>query len=193
MKLIVGLGNPGNEYHKTRHNAGFMAIDELVKHYGFDKNYQDFQSDIFISRVNNEKIIFVKPLTYMNLSGQSVLQLVEYYKIPLEDILIIHDEKDFPVFKIQLKQGGSAGGHNGLKSVIQYLQSNDFKRLRIGIDKPRNPQNLTNYVLKPLSNQDQIIFQANLNKIKPFLKDWTAKKSFDFIMSRYNSLFNQKP
>jgi PTH1 family peptidyl-tRNA hydrolase len=133
MKLIVGLGNPGKEYEKTRHNAGFIAIDLLLEKYGYQKAKEEFESEIFFSEVKGEKVYFVKPQTYMNNSGIAIRQIMDYYKIPLEDFIVIYDEKDFPVGKQQFKFQGSSAGHNGVKSIMQHLKTESFKRIRIGI------------------------------------------------------------
>lgn len=186
MKLIIGLGNPGVQYQKTRHNAGFLVVDTLINHYGYNKHQQAFQADIFITKINNEAVIFAKPLTFMNLSGQTVRQLVDYYKVPMEDILIIHDEKDFPSLRFQFKLNGSAGGHNGLKNIIQFLKTDNFKRLRIGIDKPNMNQDLADYVLSSFSNEEQLNLHQNLKTIIPFLNDWTRHQDFNKIMNAYN-------
>ena len=133
MKLIVGLGNPGEEYQNTRHNAGFMAINNYIDESNFKKkdNYM-----IAEKVINGEKILFVKPLTYMNDSGQAVRKVVDYYKISLDDILIIYDDMDFNVGTIKIKASGSSGGHKGIKSIIRCLGTENFKRVRIGISKP---------------------------------------------------------
>ena len=123
MKLIVGLGNPGEEYQNTRHNAGFMAIDNYIDGSNFKKkdNYM-----IVEKVINGEKVLFVKPLTYMNDSGQAVRKVMDYYKINLEDILIIYDDMDFNVGTIKIKASGSSGGHNGIKSIIKCFESNNI-------------------------------------------------------------------
>ncbi|MDF4741157.1 aminoacyl-tRNA hydrolase, partial [Vibrio parahaemolyticus] len=115
MKLIVGLGNPGREYELTRHNIGFMAIDELAKRWNISLNEQKFKGVFGAGFVNGEKVILLKPLTYMNLSGESIRPLMDYYKIDVEDFVVLYDDLDIPVGKLRLRMKGSAGGHNGVK------------------------------------------------------------------------------
>ena len=130
MKLIVGLGNPGKDYKDTRHNVGFIVLDNYLK---IDDWKEKFNALYHENRINGEKVIFVKPLTYMNLSGDAVVQFVNYYDIELDDILIIHDDLDLNFGTYKLKKNSSAGGHNGIKSIINRLGSEDFARLKVGI------------------------------------------------------------
>ena len=124
MKLIVGLGNPGKEYENTRHNIGFMVIDNYLKNEKFKTKF----NGMYLKKViNNEEVIFLKPLSYMNLSGEVVKKYVNYFKINLSDLLIISDDLDMPCFKIKLKYKGSSGGHNGLKNIIQNINTEEFK------------------------------------------------------------------
>ena len=135
MKLIVGLGNPGKEYENTRHNIGFMVIDNYLKNEKFKTKF----NGMYLKKViNNEEVIFLKPLSYMNLSGEVVKKYVNYFKINLSDLLIISDDLDMPCFKIKLKYKGSSGGHNGLKNIIQNINTEEFKRLKIGISNNLN-------------------------------------------------------
>src|SRR3989344_5979346 len=150
MKLIVGLGNPGEKYAKTWHNIGFAAIDHLADGFKFSdfKDTKKFQAEIATGQIGDKKIILAKPLTYMNESGQAVGLLVNYYKLSREDIIIIHDDIDLPVGRIKLVKNSSAGGHNGIKSIIQHLKTQDFIRIRIGIATPKkNKMDSADYVL----------------------------------------------
>ncbi|MFH1173111.1 MAG: aminoacyl-tRNA hydrolase [bacterium] len=136
MKLIVGLGNPDKKYFKTRHNAGFLVLDLLQKElpaFSAWTENQKFQSLIATGRINNEKIILAKPLTYMNNSGQAVRVLVDYYQIKPEDIYLVHDDIDISLGQLKIKKTGSAAGHKGIQSVIDQLKTSDFTRLRVGI------------------------------------------------------------
>lgn len=146
MKLIVGLGNIGKEYDETRHNAGFMTIDHFAEKHGFEFNKQKFDALIADGGVNGEKVILAKPTTYMNESGRSVRQIVDFYKLDPEDVLVVHDDMDLPTGRLRLRQKGSAGGHNGIKSIIAHLGTEKFKRLRIGIDHPEK-QKVVDWVL----------------------------------------------
>lgn len=189
MKLIVGLGNPGREYEKTRHNAGFIAIDLLLEKYGFTQKKTEQQAITYLSKINGEKVLFAKPQTYMNNSGISVAGLVHYYKVDIEDLIVIYDEKDFPVGKCQFKFKGSAAGHNGVKSLIQYLKTDEIKRLRIGIDRPSDPSKMIDWVLSAFSKSDYSKVIIALDSILGFANDWTEGQGFNKIMSKYNILF----
>jgi PTH1 family peptidyl-tRNA hydrolase len=157
MKLIVGLGNPGQEYKNTRHNVGFMVIDKLADNFKLNKKFT-----AAITRKNN--IIYAKPLTFMNESGSAVKKIAQYYKIKPQDILIIHDDKDLPLGKIRIKKDGSAGGHNGIKSIIAHLGSENFNRLRIGINNPNiKIKNTADYVLNNFSSSDNKKIKAILS------------------------------
>lgn len=138
MKLIVGLGNPGSQYERTRHNVGFRVVDSLASKWGLKWSEQRARAILASGNVNTEKVILVKPLTFMNLSGDAVGELAHWYKVAPEDILIIYDELDLPVGQLRLKARGSSAGHNGMKSIIARLHTSDFPRLRIGIGHPRN-------------------------------------------------------
>ena len=132
MKLVVGLGNPGREYKNTRHNIGFMVLDYYLGKVAWKNK---MESNFYSTTINNEEVIFIKPLTYMNLSGMAVSKVVKFYKIKMEDILIIQDDLDLKIGTYKIKKNSSSGGHNGIKSIISELNSEEFGRLKIGIDK----------------------------------------------------------
>jgi PTH1 family peptidyl-tRNA hydrolase len=138
MKLVIGLGNPGPQYEHTRHNVGFRVVDKLAKKLGWRWNEQRSRAMLASGMLGNEKVVLAKPLTYMNLSGQSVGELVRWYKISPEDILVVYDELDLPLGTIRLRPKGSAGGHNGIESIIAHLHTSEFPRLRVGIGRPTN-------------------------------------------------------
>ncbi|HSV28271.1 MAG TPA: aminoacyl-tRNA hydrolase, partial [Candidatus Omnitrophota bacterium] len=121
MLLVVGLGNPGTEYARNRHNIGFMAADELVRRHSFGPWRAKFQGEVAEGMIGGEKVLALKPMTYMNLSGQSVAQAARFLKIPVDDVIVLHDELDLPPGRLRVKRGGGAGGHNGLKSIDQHL------------------------------------------------------------------------
>jgi PTH1 family peptidyl-tRNA hydrolase len=154
MYLIVGLGNPGKKYEQTRHNIGFMAVDAILNSYGSDdKPKKKFNSVIHELQLENKKVIIAKPETYMNNSGDAIIQIVNYFKIKTENILILHDELDLPFGSIRLKVGGGIAGHNGLKSILSHLD-NTFLRLRLGIDHPGDRRLVSNYVLGNFNNSE---------------------------------------
>jgi len=137
--LIVGLGNPGEKYDRTRHNLGFMSVDALVKEHGssFKEGFKGLYTEIFI---DGAKHFVLKPQTYMNLSGESVQPFCAFYKIPVQDIVVVHDDLDMEFGKIKIRKGGSSGGHNGIKSIVQHMGSEDFIRVKIGIGKDRKKE-----------------------------------------------------
>jgi len=161
MKIIIGLGNPGKEYAKTRHNVGFGVIDKVHDALEFDDYIEKSKFKALISEgdYNNEKVILVKPLTFMNLSGKTAHKLVKFYKISLEDLWVIYDDLDFEVGKFKIKEKGSAGSHNGMESIISMLGNKDFPRFRIGIDSRSSVQKVQgsgrNYVLGKFSEKDE--------------------------------------
>jgi len=158
VKLIVGLGNPGQKYVRTRHNIGFMVIDYLSEKLGIKVDKIKFKSLIGEGFVGTEKIVLVKPQTYMNLSGEAVLDLIQWYKAEPCDLLVIYDDMDLPLGKLRLRLKGSAGGHNGMKSIIYLIQSDSFPRLRIGIGRPKNDNVVSiNHVLGRFGEEDDLI------------------------------------
>ena len=180
MKLIVGLGNPGKEYEKTRHNVGFMAIDHYLGNESFQSKYNGMYCEKII---NNEKIIFLKPLTYMNDSGVAVRYFSDYFNIDINDILIIYDDMDFDVGKYKIKSSGSSAGHNGIKSIIKHLGTENFKRIRIGISK--NNVNTIDYVLGRFSKDDLFTLNNVFNIVDNIIEDFNIY-DFDKLMNKYN-------
>ncbi|WP_090844625.1 aminoacyl-tRNA hydrolase [Alkalicoccus daliensis] len=179
MKLVVGLGNPGKKYERTRHNIGFEAIDRLQQKWNLDLAEQKFKGVYGVERNGTEKIFVLKPLTYMNLSGESVAQLMKYYQIANEDLLVIYDDLDLAPGKIRLRQKGGHGGHNGIRSIIQHTGSDTFNRIRIGIGRPAPGTAVPDYVLgkfapADLEKAEQAAEQAaeavDAWKTEPFLK-----------------------
>jgi PTH1 family peptidyl-tRNA hydrolase len=180
MKLIVGLGNPGKEYLLTRHNAGFLFLDTLVDSYNIPDYKAKFQGAFTEGAIHGHHLFFLKPLTYMNLSGGSVATLCRFYKIPAEEVLVIHDDVDVALGKIKLKQGGGTAGHNGLKSLTSSLGSENFWRLRIGIDRKPDRMELSDYVLSNLPKSDLSTLQDLLEGIA---------RNFDLLLEGKDSLF----
>ena len=136
MKLIAGLGNPGAEYANTKHNVGFMLIDALAEHLNASAWKVDFSSSVAEARIGGEKIFLVKPLTYMNNSGEAIGPMLSYYKLSSEDLIVVHDDMDIPVGTVRIRKKGSSGGHNGIKSILSHVDSEAFARVRIGIGRP---------------------------------------------------------
>lgn len=183
MKIIVGLGNPGKEYVNTRHNIGFMFVDEVAKtnnlSFSLDKSKR---AELATGTIKGEKVVLVKPITYMNLSGEALRLVMDYYKVGAEDIIVIHDDLDLPTGKLRIRANGSSGGHNGLKSIIANIKTQEFKRIKIGIDKKGA---VIDYVLGKFSKMEldeisKVLFNAS-NIIDDYLSD-----SFINLMSKYN-------
>lgn len=154
MLLLVGLGNPGSKYANNRHNIGFMVVDEIIHRHGFGSARRKFQGDICDGRIGTEKVLILKPHTFMNESGRSVGEAAQFYKLPPEDIVIIHDEIDLEAGKFRMKTGGGTAGNNGLKSLVRHLGP-DFRRMRIGIGHPGDRGAVHAHVLKDFSRLDR--------------------------------------
>jgi len=168
MKLIVGLGNPGPTYSQNRHNIGFMVVDELIK----DFNANNISKKNFLGELYKSKdILFLKPTTYMNLSGKSVQAVASFFKIKPEDILVIHDEIDLPFGAVRIKKGGGHGGHNGLKS-IDSLITKEYNRLRLGVGKPERKEMVASYVLSDFNADEQKVLDSFVEYGASVAKAW---------------------
>ena len=168
MKIFVGLGNPGAEYAKTKHNVGFMLADKLADKLAAQKDWREkFNALVTESFFNGEKILIVKPQTFMNLSGEAVAPIANFYKICSEDLIVAHDDMDLPLGKIRLRPKGSGGGHHGIESIIQHLGEQNFPRVRIGVGRP--PQNWTvnHHVLSPFNQDDAEIISKTVAELVP--------------------------
>lgn len=152
--MIVGLGNPGNEYAKSKHNIGFMIIDELAKRWQVDRWQSDMKALVGQATVNGEKILLVKPQTFMNNSGEAVGPLLRWYKLTEDDLYIAYDDMDLPVGKLRIRVSGSAGGHNGMKSILSQVEDS-FARFRVGIGRPLPQWTVVDYVLSPFRQEEK--------------------------------------
>lgn len=184
MKLIVGLGNPGIEYKNTRHNIGFIYINMFAESLNKKIDKEKFNGLYDIFTLNNEKIILLKPLSYMNLSGEVVSEFVKFFKINTEDILVISDDLDMNLGKIKLKQNGSSGGHNGIKNIIQCLGTDNFKRLKIGISNDKK-MDTKDYVLGKFTKEELQVLEDISSEVIDILVEFTNTK-FDKIMNKHN-------
>lgn len=187
VKLIAGLGNPGSKYKETRHNIGFMAIDNIVK--DFDITFTEnkiFKAEIGSTWVNNEKVYFVKPTTFMNNSGIAVKALLTYYNIAIEDFVVIYDDLDMEVGKIRFRLKGSAGGHNGIKSIIAHLRTQEFKRIKIGIGRPKTETNVINYVLGNFDTKDKTVIIQTLDNVDKAVKFYLNGSNFEKTMQKFS-------
>lgn len=181
MKLIVGLGNPGKEYKNTRHNVGFMVLDYFPGNNSWQEKFDAMYREEII---NSEKVIFIKPLTFMNLSGNAVIKFVNFYKIDINDILIIQDDMDLPVGKYRLKYDSSCGGHNGMRSIINVLGTECVPRLKIGISKS-DVSDTKDYVLGKFSNDDFALLSKNFKIYKDIIIEF-INSDIDQVMLHFN-------
>ncbi|MET0023435.1 MAG: aminoacyl-tRNA hydrolase [Sedimenticola sp.] len=170
IRLIVGLGNPGAQYDETRHNAGFWFVDLVARrHGGMFKSETKFHGQTCRVRIDGRECWLLKPSTFMNRSGQAVSALANYFKIPIEEVLVAHDELDIPAGSIRLKKGGGHGGHNGLRDIVSAMGGKDFWRLRIGIDHPGNARQVVDYVLGRPSRDDAIEIEREIARAEELL------------------------
>ena len=161
--IVAGLGNPGLEYENTRHNAGFLTMDELAKQCGAKLDQMKFKSDCGEAMLGDVRCLLMKPTTYMNLSGDAIAAAANFYKIPPEQVLVIYDDISLPPGKLRLRRKGSAGGHNGIKSIIAQLGTEEFPRIRVGVGAKPNPQyDLADWVLSKFSEEDMTVLQPAL-------------------------------
>jgi len=183
VQLIVGLGNPGNEYEQTRHNAGFWFVDAIARRYNTSfKSEKKFHGDIARISVNGQEVWLLKPDTFMNRSGQAIQALANFYKIKLENILVAHDELDLDPGVARLKKDGGHGGHNGLRDTIEKMGGKNFLRLRIGIGHPGDKNRVSGYVLKKASNDDHIDIERAIDqalKVLPQVIDGDLAKAMN--------------
>ena len=183
MKLIVGLGNPGDEYKNTRHNVGFMVLDSWMNYHNYKFDKTKFNGEYSIIKYNNEDVIILKPLSFMNLSGTVVLSFVNYFKIDIDDILVIYDDKDIELGSVKLKKNGSCGGHNGIRNIIDNLKTDKFKRLKVGLSK--NNTDMVSFVLGKFSNVEKCKLNDVLKETNNILDDYFTL-TFDNLMNKYN-------
>ena len=184
MKLIVGLGNPGKKYEGTRHNMGFMAIDLLSDQAQIDVDKEVFHGLMGRGKIYDEDVIIFKPTTFMNLSGTAVQEVVHYFKIALEDIVVIYDDMAIPIGSIRLRKEGSSGGHKGMQNIIDCLSSDQIKRIRIGIGEPGEWDTIDYVLSKPLKDDMPLIEEAIANAVRG-VKEY-LKSDFDRAMNKYN-------
>jgi peptidyl-tRNA hydrolase, PTH1 family len=187
MKLVVGLGNPGLKYQKTRHNVGFMVIDQVLKMIGQQAKFDSkFNAEILVTNIKGEKVILAKPSTFMNLSGEAISKLMKYYDVHMEDLLIIVDDVNLETGRLRLRELGGHGGHNGLRNIIGLLHDESFKRVRIGIDQ-NNSIPLDQYVLGQFSKEQLITLQNTILLTTEIIDLFIQNVSFTDIMTKYNT------
>ncbi len=190
MHLIAGLGNPGPEFAGTRHNVGWMCVERLAQQVGAAFDRYQFRAQLARWEADGEKVLLVKPLTFMNRSGEAVGPLVKFYKVSLARLMVVYDDLDLPPGKIRIRPKGSAGGHHGMESIIQKLGSSDFPRLRVGIGRPTgpgayDPDVVARYVLSPFSADEWALIDAALDRAVKALMVW-VREGLEAAMNRFN-------
>ena len=186
MYLVAGLGNPGKQYDMTRHNIGFHTIDYIADQYGVKINKLKYKALYGECNINGEKVLLIKTQTYMNLSGESLVDFVKFFKVPIENVLVINDDISLDTGKLRIRAKGSAGGHNGLKSIIYQLQSDNFIRLKIGVGAPQHKDHeLVDYVLGRFGKDEIPILEETIKKCKMAVEE-IIKNGVESAMSRYN-------
>ena len=185
MYLIVGLGNPEEEYKNTRHNMGFDTINKLANDYNIEMNKQKFKAIYGMGTIEGEKVILLKPQTYMNLSGESIIEWVNFYKLAMDKVIIVYDDIDVEPATIKIRKKGSAGSHNGMKSVIQSLNTENFTRIRVGIGKPEYKGDMINYVIGKLPKEEYEELQKGTELAKKAIVEILAN-GVDIAMNKFN-------
>jgi peptidyl-tRNA hydrolase, PTH1 family len=185
MKIFVGLGNPGREYAGTRHNIGFEVIDEAARAFGVDVAKSKFQALYGEGLFRGEKIVLVKPMTFMNLSGQAVRALADWYKPAVEDLIILYDDMDLPPGALRLRIKGSSGGHNGIKSIIAHLGTQEFYRMRIGIGRPAPGRDVISHVMSRFGKEERPLMDQTVKRAVEAL-ECIVTEGFQKAMNRFN-------
>lgn len=183
--LIIGLGNPGREYRNTRHNAGFLAVDYLSEKFDIPITRHQFKSLYGQGRVGEHKLILAKPTTYMNLSAQAVLPMSKFYKVPLENLIILHDDVDLPLGTLRIRSEGGAGGQKGMASIIEASGSQAISRMRIGIGRPPGRMATADYVLENFTESERTVLTRVLDRVEAAVKLW-MEQDIQAAISKYN-------
>jgi PTH1 family peptidyl-tRNA hydrolase len=191
MKLVVGLGNPGRKYNGSRHNVGFEVLARLAQRYDVGRPRAKFNAEVAETTIRNQKTILLSPLTYMNLSGQSVGAVVDFYKLPLTDLLVICDDINLDLARLRFRPSGSAGGQNGLKNIIQRLGSQAFGRLRVGVGRPPPNWDAADFVLGKFSQDDQLQIESCVTRAVDAVETW-VEYGMQTAMNQFNADPNQK-
>jgi len=185
MYLIVGLGNPEEEYAKTRHNMGFEVINKLAKKYEININKNKFKGLYGTGIIEGKKVVLLKPQTYMNLSGDSIIEFINFYKLSLKDVIVIYDDIDTDVEKIKIRKKGGAGTHNGMKSVVGRLQTEEFMRIRVGIGMPKENLDLISYVIGHINEEEYNKLKIGIESASKAVAE-ILKNGVDIAMNKFN-------
>ena len=185
MKVVAGLGNPGREYVQTKHNVGFMFVDALAREQGVTSWQEKWNALVAETRIGTEKVLLVKPQTYMNDSGKAIAPLMNFYKLPAEDLTVVHDDLDLPAGLVRIRRKGSSGGHNGIKSILALLGDEHFARVRIGIGRPAPGWTVVSHVLAPFSADNAPKIEEAIRYLIPAVQ-CIVTDGVDFAMNKYN-------
>ena len=185
MKLVVGLGNPGRKYEGTRHNVGFEVIAELARRLDVGRPKAKFDAEIAETIIGSEKVALICPLTYMNLSGNSVRATLDFFKLSLDDLMVVSDDLNLALGRLRIRQSGSAGGQNGIKDIIQKVGSQQFARLRIGIERPPAGWDAANYVLGKFAAEDRVVIEKAVSLAADAVESWVTG-DIQNVMNRFN-------
>lgn len=185
MKIIAGLGNPGQKYDKTKHNTGSMTMDHYLNEKGLSLDKDKFEGHWTKQKINGEDVILLEPQTFMNESGRSVSQVANFFKVDPADVLIIQDDMDMPIGKIRIRANGKSGGHNGIKSIIRDLGTEKFNRLKIGIRHPKNAT-VVSWVLTPFNDEQQKLMDDAFDTSVKIIDDFIAGHDSQYLMNKYN-------
>ncbi|MCD0783864.1 aminoacyl-tRNA hydrolase [Staphylococcus aureus] len=191
MKCIVGLGNIGKRFELTRHNIGFEVVDYILEKNNFSLDKQKFKGAYTIERMNGDKVLFIEPMTMMNLSGEAVAPIMDYYNVNPEDLIVLYDDLDLEQGQVRLRQKGSAGGHNGMKSIIKMLGTDQFKRIRIGVGRPTNGMTVPDYVLQRFSNDEMVTMEKVIEHAARAIEKFVETSRFDHVMNEFNGEVKQ--
>lgn len=187
MKIVAGLGNPGSEYAATKHNVGFMLLDALAAKLNISASDWQEKDNALVAkvRIGTESVLLVKPLTYMNESGRAIAPLMNFYKLAVTDLIVVHDDMDIPAGTIRLRKKGSAGGHNGIKSILAHVGDENFSRVRIGIGRPLPQWTVVNHVLAPFTAEDAPKIKAAIEYLLPAV-ECIVTDGIDVAMNKFN-------
>ncbi|TSO25802.1 aminoacyl-tRNA hydrolase [Lactobacillus sp. LL6] len=185
MKIIAGLGNPGKKYDRTKHNTGFMALDNYLEKNNLTLDKDKFDGKWTKQKINGEDVVLLEPQTFMNDSGKSVAQVANFFKVKPEDVLIIQDDMDMPIGKIRIRANGKSGGHNGIKSIIRDLGTEKFNRLKIGIRHPEKTS-VVSWVLTPFDKDQQKLMDDAFNTSEGIIDDFINGHDSQYLMNKYN-------
>ncbi len=186
MYLVVGLGNPDKKYKNNLHNLGFTAVDMLADKLGVKIDKKGYKGEYAITSVSGEKVMLLKPQTYMNLSGESVESALSFYKIPLENLIVIYDDLDVDIGKIRIRKSGSAGTHNGMRNVVLHVNGTNFPRIRIGCKPVDFKGDIIDYVLSNVKSEDKPLFDGAIDRASSAVLEFLKGTSLDVVMNRFN-------